>query len=93
MSGNHLSTEEEKDILDIPNIKFLPSVDDQRRQRMNYVVLVSRILLDYFDSFSVFKDVCVHHIPHRYSQEMSVKSRKVKYMQYSCLIYPYHGQK
>ena len=88
VSGNHLSTVEEKDILDIPNIKFLPRVDNQRRQRMNYVVLVSRILVDYFDSFSVFKDVCVRHIPHRYSREMSVKSRKVKYMQYSCPIYP-----
>jgi len=88
MSGNHLSTVEEKDILDIPNIKFVPNVDDQRRQRMNYVVLVSRILVDNFDSFSVFKDVCVRHIPHRYSQEMSIKSRKVKYMQNSCPIYP-----
>ena len=45
---------------------------------MNYVILVSRILVDYFDSFSVFKDVCVRHVPHKYSQEMSVKSRKVK---------------
>ena len=45
---------------------------------MNYVILVSRILVDYFDSFNVSKDVCVRHIPHKYSQEMSVKSRKVK---------------
>ena len=78
VSANHLSTAREKDILDIPNIKFLPSVDDQRRQRMNYIVLVSRILVDYFDAFDVFKDVCLRHIPHKYSQEMSVKSRKVK---------------
>ena len=78
VSGNHLLTAREKDILDIPNIQFLPSVEDQRRQRMSYVILVSRILVDYFDSFNVFKDVCVRHIPHKYSQEMSVKSRKVK---------------
>ena len=78
VSGNHLLTARKKDILDIPNIQFLPSVEDQRRQRMNYIILASRILVDYFDSLNVFKDVCVRHIPHKYSQEMSVKSRKVK---------------
>jgi hypothetical protein len=82
VSGNHLSTEKEKDILDIPNLQFLPSVDDQRRQRVNYIVLVSRMLVDYFEAFAVFKDVCVRHIPHKYSKEMSVKSSKVKRFAY-----------
>jgi hypothetical protein len=78
VSGNHLSSEEPKaDIHDIPNIVFLPSVVDERQQRLNYVVLVSRILSDYFDAFAEFKDVCVKHIPHKYSKEMSEKSDKV----------------
>ncbi len=78
VSGNHLSSEEPKaDIHDIPNIVFLPSVVDERQQRLNYVVLVSRILSDYFDAFAEFKDVCVKHVPHKYSKEMSEKSDKV----------------
>ena len=49
VSGNHLSTKKEKGINDIPNIQFLPSIGDQKQERMNYIVLVSRILVDYFD--------------------------------------------
>lgn len=78
VSGNHLSSEGRKaDIHDIPNIQFLPCIVEQRQQRFDYVVLVSRILLDYFDAFAEFKDVCVKHIQHKYSKEMSVKSDKV----------------
>lgn len=78
VSGNHLSSERTKDILDVPNIQFLPSVDDQRRQRVNYIILVSRILVDHFDAFNVFKGVCIRHIPHKYNKELSAKSNKVK---------------
>ena len=78
VSGNHLPCERPKaDILDIPNISFLPNVGDQWQQKSNYVVLVSRIWVDYFDAFAVFKNVCVKHIPHKYSKEMSIKSNKV----------------
>ena len=38
VSENHLLTAREKDILDIPNIQFLPSVEDQRQQRMNNII-------------------------------------------------------
>lgn len=78
VSGNHLPSEGRKaEIHDIPNIQFLPSIVEQRQQRFDYVVLVSRILLDYFDAFAEFKDVCVKHIQHKYGKEMSVKSDKV----------------
>ena len=30
VTGNHLLTAREKDILDTPNIQFLPGVEDQR---------------------------------------------------------------
>jgi len=66
VSGNNLSSEcSQKDVLDIPNIQFFPSVEDQRKQRLNYIVIVSRILVDHFDAFSAFKNVCVRHIPHK----------------------------
>ena len=44
ISGNHLDSQEPKaHIGDVPNIKFLPDIHDQSRQRLNYVILVSRI--------------------------------------------------
>ena len=78
VSGNHLSSEGQKaNVHDVPNIQFLPNIVDQRQHRYDYVVLVSRILLNYFDAFAKFKDVCVQHIQHKYSKEMSLKSDKV----------------
>ena len=45
VSGNHLDCQGPKaHIGDVPNIKFLPDIHDQSRQRLNYVILVSRIL-------------------------------------------------
>ena len=78
VSGNHLSSEGQKaNVHDVPNIQFLPNIVDQRQHRYDYVVLVSRILLNYFDAFAKFKDVCVQHIQHKCSKEMSLKSDKV----------------
>ena len=63
VSGNKLSWHgQTKKLVDVPNIKFLPTIKDHQKQRQNYIVLVSRILVDYFDSFSPLKDVCIRHI-------------------------------
>lgn len=79
--GNHLPSDRQSgDILEVPNAQFFPSADDQRKQRESYLILVSRILVDYFEAFSVFKDVCIRHIPHKYTKEMSTHSNKVKLM-------------
>lgn len=78
VSGNHLPSEgQSAEILDVPNANFFPSVDDQRKQRDSYLVLVSCILVDYCDCFSIFKKVCIGHIPHKYTKEMSTPSNKV----------------
>ena len=88
VSGNHLSHKGQRaELLDIPNIVFFPSVEDQRKQRWNYIVLVSRILVDHFSVFSSFKDACIRHIPHKYSTQMSNKSSKVNiifFLDYHC---------
>jgi len=48
VSGNHLSSNgHKKELLDVPNIQFLPSLDDHNKQRHNYIVIVSRILVKY----------------------------------------------
>ncbi|KAK3732357.1 hypothetical protein QZH41_006622 [Actinostola sp. cb2023] len=78
VSGNGLSYNgQHKELLDVPNIKFLPTVRDHKRQRQNYIVLVSRILVNHFECFSSFRDACLQHIPHKYSEEMVKKSEKV----------------
>ena len=66
-----------KNVLDVWNIKLLPTVQDQKHQRYNYIVLVARMLVEHFDFFKSFKDVCVQHIPHKYSKELSKKSESV----------------
>ena len=67
------------DVLEVSNSNFLPYIKDQKRQRFNYIVLVSRILTQYFDAFGPLKDVCIQHIPHKYSKEMCEKSTKVTF--------------
>ena len=76
VSGNGLDTSA-RDICGVSNIQFLPTVPDQKRQRQNYIVLVSRILVEHLECFSFLKEVCICHIPHKYSKEMAKKSETV----------------
>ena len=79
VSGNYLAHEGPRcDLSLVSNCSFLPSVTDLQRQRFNYIVLVSRVLVEYFDALKPLKDVCIQHIPHKYSKQMSEKSTKVK---------------
>lgn len=59
VSGNCLSTNSRNpaDIQSIFNINFFLSIENQKQQRLNYIILVSRIMVEHFDAFSIFKDV------------------------------------
>ena len=70
---------EQPDLLDVPNVTFLPSPGEMQEQRLDYIILVSRILVDHFSVLDPFKDVAVQHMPHKYMKEMSQKSVKVIY--------------
>ena len=75
VSGNLLSYDSPKqDLQTVSNMTFLPSASDQLRQRYNYIVLNSRILVEYFDSLQPLKNACIQHMPHKYTEEMSKKS-------------------
>ncbi len=76
VSGNKLD-KSPRNIVNLSNIRLLPNVQDQKLQRHNYIVLVARILVEHLECFSVFKDVCVDHIPHKYSKELAAKSESV----------------
>lgn len=85
--ANHLDSQEPKaHIGDVPNIKFLPDIHDQSRQTLNYVILVSRILGNHFECFKPFQNVCIQHIPHKYSMEQSVKSVKVSVLSLQAIL-------
>ncbi|EDO46517.1 predicted protein [Nematostella vectensis] len=78
VSGNGLQSECPKaTFTDIPNIEFLPDFGDQNRQRFHYIVLVSRVLAEYFGCFANLKDVCIKHLPHKYNKELAEQSIKV----------------
>ena len=50
VSGNILNSKEATaDLLKVSVLKFLPTIEDQQRQRHNYTVLASRILVDHFE--------------------------------------------
>lgn len=78
VSGNDLPNDGPQcDLATVSNSSFLPSATDHQRQRFNYIVLVSRILVQHFEAFEPLKNVCIQHIPHKHSKEMSEKSTKV----------------
>ena len=78
VSGAHLKSKGPKASLqEVPNHKFLPTTEDQKQQRFNYIILTARILVNYFDALSPLKDACILHIPHKYTKEMAQKSKKV----------------
>ena len=78
VSGGCLETSP-RNITSLSNLKFFPTVDDQKFQRHNYTVLVSRVLVEHLDCFSALKDVCIFHIPHKYSDKMAKKSEVVSF--------------
>ena len=77
ISGSHLPTHCNKSIDSLENIDLLVSAEDEKKQRFDFVILVSRFLVEYFEHFEFLKQVCVLHIQHRYSKEMAKKSVKV----------------
>ena len=44
VSGNHLVSIKQRDILDVQNITCLPNVTYNIKQRMDYIILTSRMI-------------------------------------------------
>ena len=86
VSGNSLDVRktDPEDIVNIPNTRFLPNLYDQQNQRLDYIILTSRILVSYFEVLKPLQDACIFHIPHRYTREMSQKSKKVCNVSLKC---------
>ncbi len=56
---------------------FLPS-DKDNQHLHHFIPLFARVIVDEIPAFkSVFKDVVVRHIPHKYTEVMARKSEQV----------------
>ena len=58
-------------------IDLLPDMQVQQNLVGRMAILVSRVITNYLKAFQPLKNVVVHHIPHRYSEEMANKSDSV----------------
>ena len=77
VSGSHLSAVKSGSINDLDNLSILPNAQDEKMQKFEYEVLVSRFLVEHFKHFDFLKKICILHIAHRYQKEMGKKSVKV----------------
>eukprot|EP00794_Sanderia_malayensis_P019677 gene19677-21623_t len=72
ISGNHLSPVAKEDALKNPEFgKCIPNSMDQAIQRLNYIVLVEKMLAKHVPCLKQFQDVITKHIPHLYSDVAS----------------------
>ena len=77
--GNHLdNTRPTKPVLEMENVDFLPSPADNQNYLHDITAIATRVVIKHIPAFNIFKDVTVHHIPHKYSEDMKQKSQQVK---------------
>lgn len=70
VSGAHLRRNEPVgDISTLENGKCVPNQAEHRKQKENYIVLVSRIITANIQCLKHLQDVVVKHIPHYYQKE------------------------
>ena len=53
------------DIKDFDNVNYLMSKTELDQQRNNYIILVARVLLEFFPALEPLRDAVPPHIPHR----------------------------
>lgn len=58
-------------------IDVMPDMQVQENLIGRMAILVSRVVTNYLKAFQPLKNVVVHHIPHKYSEEMAKKSNSV----------------
>ena len=76
VSSSHLDDSKPilQDIKDFDNTNYLMSKSELEDQRKDYIVLVTRVLVEYFTCLHSLKNVVPKHITHQYSEEMAKPS-------------------
>lgn len=64
------------DITKFDNINFLLDEEELKAIKQDLIVLVARVLVEFFPSLSFLKSVIPEHIQHNFSREMANKSIK-----------------
>ncbi len=79
VAGDDLSSRKKPDIaiLELENAVCLPDKTDHQRQRMNYAVLVSRIITTNLICLEFLQGVKENHIAHQYRNETSQPTETV----------------
>ena len=67
----------QKPIAELQLTELLPDAVVIQAVQNSFVILVSRVVTKFLKHFKFFKDVVIHHIPHKYSKEMAKKSEFV----------------
>ena len=60
---------------DLQMIHILPSQEEDVAMQSRMVTLVFQVICKYFEVYRGFKSAVIHHIPHKYSNEMKQKSK------------------
>ena len=63
-------------ILSVPDSEFFPAVVDYQHLRSDFVILVSRVVVQNLAAFAPFSKFVVNHIDHEHSVEASQKSQR-----------------
>lgn len=69
----------------IPVSSFLPSISDCSALKQNYAILMARIVVDEIPHFHKIKECVPKHIIHQHSEEMTKKSKTVRWLTYNIL--------
>ena len=67
--SNHLDDSKPivANIADFENVNYLLSKAELEQQRKDYIILVARVLIEYFPALQPLSDVIPCHVPHRYN--------------------------
>ena len=72
--SNHLDDSKPivANIADFENVNYLLSKAELEQQRKDYIILVARVLTEYFPVLQPLRDAIPSHIPHRYNGNYTI---------------------
>ena len=73
-----------EDLKNTPYTTFLPSVEDCKNLRDNYIHIIARVLVENFTFLKPFK-ACIPSLKHKYSDHMAKKSEIVSPPPHACM--------
>lgn len=60
-------------------VELLPGEEVIQSLKKTWAIIVSRVICKYLPAFQCFRKLVIHHIPHKYTTEMSKRSKSVSF--------------